>query len=43
MSSKEARAAKADKKKNVIRIIAVVACAALLLTAVLPYIASALY
>lgn len=40
MSSKEARAAKAAKKKNLYRIIAGVACAALLLTAILPYIIS---
>ena len=43
MSSKDARAAKAAKKKNVIRIIAGVACAALLLTAILPYIISGMY
>ena len=30
-------------KKKMVRIIAVVACAALLITAILPYIASALY
>ena len=36
MSSKEDRAAKAAKKKNFYRIIAGVACAALLLTAILP-------
>ena len=43
MSSKEARAAKAAKKKNFYRIIAGIACAALLLTAILPYIISGLY
>ena len=32
-----------QRKKKMVRIIAVVACAALLLTAVLPYIASAIY
>lgn len=31
------------RKKKMVRIIAIVACAALLITAVLPYIASALY
>lgn len=38
MSSKEARAAKEAKKKNTKRVIALVACAALLLTAILPVI-----
>ena len=42
MSSKEARAAKAAKKKNFYRIIAGVACTALLLTAILPYVLSGL-
>ena len=31
------------RKKKTVRIVAVVACAALLLTAIMPYIASALY
>ena len=31
------------RKKKMVRIIAVVACAALLITAIAPYIASALY
>ena len=35
--------AREERKKKMVRIIAVVACAALLLTAVLPYIASAIY
>ncbi len=43
MSSKENRAAKAAKKKTFYRIIAGVACAALLLTAILPYVISGLY
>ena len=35
--------AREERKKKMVRIIAVAACAALLLTAVLPYIASAIY
>ena len=35
--------AREERKKKTVRIIAIVACAALLITAVLPYIASALY
>ena len=31
------------RKKKMIRIVAIVACAALLITAILPYIASAIY
>lgn len=43
MSSKESRAAKAAKKKTFYRVVAGVACAALLLTAILPYILSGMY
>lgn len=32
-----------ERKKKMVRVIAIVACAALLITAVLPYIASAIY
>lgn len=35
--------AREERKKKMFRIVAIVACAALLLTAILPYIASALY
>jgi len=43
MASQKTPSARELRKKKMVRIIAVVACAALLLTAVLPYIASALY
>ena len=43
MSSNKAPSARALRKKKMVRIIAIVACAALLITAVAPYIASALY
>ena len=32
-----------ERKKKMVRIVAIVACAALLITAILPYIASAIY
>lgn len=32
-----------QRKKKMVQIIAIVACAALLITAIMPYIASALY
>ena len=35
--------AREERKKKIVRVVAIVACAALLLTALLPYIASALY
>ena len=35
--------AREGRKKKMVRVVAIVACAALLLTALLPYIASALY
>ena len=35
--------AREERKKKMVRVVAIVACAALLLTALLPYIASALY
>ena len=35
--------AREERKKKMVRAVAIVACAALLLTALLPYIASALY
>ena len=35
--------AREERKKKRVRVVAIVACAALLLTARLPYIASALY
>ena len=31
------------RKKKIVRIVAIVACAALLITAIMPYIANALY
>ena len=31
------------RKKKVVRIVAIVACAALLITAIMPYLANALY
>ena len=43
MSSKSEKAAREERKKKAIRVIAIVACGALLLTAILPYLASALY
>ena len=35
--------AREERKKKMVRVVAIVACTALLLTALLPYIASALY
>lgn len=35
--------AREERKKKMVRTIALVACAALVITAILPYIASALY
>ena len=35
--------AREERKKKMVRVVAIVACAALMLTALLPYIASALY
>ena len=43
MASKKGPSARELQKKKMVRIIAVVACAALLITAIAPYIASALY
>lgn len=43
MASKKTPSARELRKKKMIRIIASVACAALLVTAFLPYLASALY
>lgn len=43
MSSKKTPSARELRKKKMYRVIALVACAALLITAILPYIASALY
>lgn len=43
MASKKTPSARELRKKKMYRVIAFVACAALLLTAILPYIASALY
>ena len=43
MASKKTPSARDLRKKKMVRIIAVVAVAALLITAVAPYIASALY
>lgn len=35
--------AREERKKKMVRVVAVVACGALLLTAILPYVVSALY
>lgn len=35
--------ARDQRKKKIVQIVAIVACAALLITAIMPYIASALY
>lgn len=43
MASTKTPSARELRKKKTVRVVAVVACAALLLTAVMPYIASALY
>lgn len=43
MASKKTPSARELRKKKMYRTIALVACCALLLTAILPYIASALY
>lgn len=43
MASTKTPSARELRKKKTTRIIAIVACAALLITAVLPYIASAIY
>ncbi len=43
MASKKTPSARELRKKKMVRIIAVVAVAALLITAIAPYIASALY
>ena len=43
MASKKGPSARELQKKKMIRIVAIVAVAALLITAVAPYIASALY
>jgi len=43
MASKKTPSARELRKKKMVRIIAIVAVAALLITAVAPYIASALY
>ena len=43
MASKKGPSARELQKKKMVRIIACVACAALLVTAILPYLASAFY
>lgn len=43
MASTKTPSARELRKKTTTRIIAIVACAALLITAILPYIASAIY
>lgn len=43
MASTKTPSAHELRKKKTIRIIAIIACAALLMTAIMPYIASALY
>lgn len=43
MASKKTPSARDLRKKKMVRIIAVVACAALLITAIAPYLATALY
>ena len=43
MASKKAPSARELRKRKMVRTIAIVACAALLITAIAPYIASALY
>lgn len=43
MASAKTPSARELRKKKMVRIVACAACAALLITAVLPYIASALY
>ena len=35
--------ARDQRKKKIVQVVAIVACAALLITAIMPYIASALY
>ena len=43
MASKKTPSARELRKKKMVRIIAIVACAALLITAIAPYLATALY
>ena len=43
MASTKTPSARELRKKKMVRVIAIVACAALLITAILPYVASALY
>ena len=43
MASKKTPSARELRKKKMVRTVAIVACAALLITAIAPYIASALY
>ena len=43
MASKKTPSARELRKKKMVRIIAIVACAALLITAIAPYIASTLH
>lgn len=43
MASTKTPSAREQRKKKTTRIVAIVACAALLITAILPYIVSALY
>ncbi len=43
MASTKTPSARELRKKKMVRIVAVAACAALLITAIAPYIASALY
>ncbi len=42
MASKNTQSARSERKKKMARVVALVACAALLVTAILPYIASSL-
>lgn len=43
MASTKTPSAREQRKQKTVRIVAIVACAALLITAIMPYIASALY
>lgn len=43
MASAKTPSARELRKKKTVRIVAIVACAALLMTAIMPYIVSALY
>ena len=43
MSSKAAKVSRDERKKKLVRVVALVACAALLLTAIVPVFASGLF